>query len=186
MKNNKFSGLKNIVAVFLMFSIFVTTSMVVLAKPETQSLSAEITFSRNVQAGETSSVKLNGEEIASGRTFFSSGEISTPEKSSATINLGKLGYLTMEPNTILKIELSENKIGGIISTGNVQVFNNDGVAVNIETTGNASVKSAKQTGQGGAKGNVVVLSIIFAAIVGGALIYTLTNGDDDNVLSPVR
>lgn len=161
--------------------------MVVLAKPEVQPLSAEITFSDGVSTGENSSVKLNGESVVSGRTFFSGGLISTSEKSGATVNLGKLGYLTLAPNTVLNLQFSENNISGKVSAGSVEVFNNENVAVNLETAGNASVKSGKQT-QNNSSGGILIPSIIFAAIIGGVIIYTLTNDDDEDLptLSPVR
>lgn len=183
MIKNQFTGLRSVVAVCLLFSVFLTSSMVVLAKPGNQPLSAEITFSNNVQT-EDSSVKLNGESIVSGRTFFSGGSISTSANSGATVNLGKLGYLTLAPNTVLNLEFSENKIGGTVSAGNVDVFNSENVEVNLETAGNASVKSGKQSSNN--SNNVIVPAIIFAAIVGGVIIYTLTNGDNDASISTVR
>ncbi|HQU83647.1 MAG TPA: hypothetical protein PKY59_11000 [Pyrinomonadaceae bacterium] len=176
----KTSKLKNFVAFCLLLSVFLTSSMVVLAKSESQ-LSAEITFSDNVQASENSSVKLNGENIISGRTFFSGGVISTTEKSGATVSLGKMGYLTLAPNTVLNLQFSENSINGTVSAGSVEVFNSENVAVNIETAGNGVVKSKRRA----PSNSVLIPTIIFAAIVGGVLIYTLTNGDDD-VLSPTR
>lgn len=183
MIKNQFSGLRSVVAVCLLFSVFLTSSMVVLGKSEIQPLSAEITFSNNIQT-EDSSVKLNGESVVSGRTFFSGGLISTSEKSGATINLGKLGYLTLAPNTVLNLEFSENQIGGTVSAGNVDVFNTENVEVNLETAGNASVKSGRQSSNN--SGSVIVPALIFAAIVGGVLVYTLTNGDNDASISTVR
>lgn len=185
MIKNQFSGLRSVVAICLLFSVFLTSSMVVLAKSEVQPLSAEITFSNSIQI-ENSSVKLNGENIVSGRTFFSGGLISTTEKSGATVNLGKLGYLTLAPNTVLNLEFSENKISGTVSAGSVEVFNNENVEVNIETAGNASAKSGRQTQSN--SGSILIPTIIFAAIVGGVLVYTLTNDDDTPFpsLSPVR
>lgn len=186
MKIDTFSGLKNVVAVVLMVSIFLTSSMVVLAGTEAHTLSAEITFSDNLRAGENSPVKLNGEAVVSGRTFFSGGEISTSDKSDATISLGKLGSLKLAPNTTLNLEFAESRISGTVSAGSVEVFSGENVQVNIETVGSAAVKSAKQSGQGGPGGGVLIPVLIFAAIVGGVVIYTLTNDDDDGVVSPVR
>lgn len=183
MKNNKFRGVKNIVACFLLFSVFLTSSMVVLAGAENRQLSGEITFSAD-QAGDNA-VMLNGEGIVSGRTFFSTGLISTSEKTGATVNLGKLGYLTLAPNTILNLQLSENKIGGTVSAGKVRVFNSENVAVNIETVGNAAVKSGRQSDDDDDDNDVLIPTLVFAGIVGIAVIFVLTNGDDDGA-SPVR
>lgn len=180
---NKTSKLKNFVAFCLLLSVFLTSSMVVFAKSENQ-LSAEITFSDNIQASENSSVKLNGENVVSGRTFFSGGVISTNEKSGATINLGKLGYLTLAPGTVLNLQFSENSINGTVSAGSVEVFNSENVAVNIETAGSGAVKAKRRA----ANSSVIIPAIVFAAIVGGVIIYTFTNGDDTALptLSPTR
>lgn len=179
MKNHNRTSLKNIVTFCLLFSIFVSSSMIALAKSEVTPVGAEIVVGAN-----DNSVTLDGEKVISGRTFFSSGVIATSENS-ATVKLGKLGYLTLMPNTVVSLNFGENKIAGTISSGDVTVFNNAGVEVNMEKTADAAANSKAQTNNS-SKSSVVPLVLVFAGIVGVAAIYVLTKGDDDNVVSPVR
>lgn len=151
--------------------------MIALAKSEANPIGAEIVANAN-----DDSVTLNGEKVVSGRTFFSSGVVATAEKS-ATVKLGKLGYLTLMPNTVVSLNFGENKIAGTVSSGDVTVFNNAGVEVNMEKTSNASANKAQT---GASSRSIVPIVLVFAGIVGIAAIYVITNGDDDNVVSPVR
>lgn len=89
---------------------------------------------------------LNGENAISGRTFFSSATISTPESSSAIINLGKLGRVSMSPNSNLVLNLTETSISGDLSLGQVHVFNSEGVSVNIKTRDDVITNGANKAG----------------------------------------
>ena len=136
MKKNKTADwISNVAAFCLMVTVFVSTSMIALAKPG-NSLAGEIIVSGHNTNGSEPAVMLNGERVSSGRTFFESGVISTSETASATIKLGKLGYINLAPNSSLSLTFSENNISGTVLNGDVKVFNNEGVTVNIENAGN--------------------------------------------------
>ncbi len=205
--------LRNLVGLGLLVTLFVTSSMVTLAAPG-NALSGEITVSGSSIDGMQPSVSLNGEKALSGRTFFTSGTISTPEGNSATINLGKLGRITMSPNSSLSLNLAENSISGDLAAGQIRVLNNEGVAVNIRTNDNVVTNDANAgnftvdvtsgtTAAESEAGNVSMANgqpaaakmtrrqgwIVFgvvAAIVGGALIIYYGFIRDDDVVSPAR
>lgn len=130
----KASGLKRVTTLGLMLAVFISSTMFVLAAPDSKALAGEIIISGS---GEKSAVLLNGERTYSGRTFFSSGTIATPETSSAVVNLGKLGRINLAPNSNLSLSFAENQISGKLVSGQIKVFSNEGVSVNIETSDNA-------------------------------------------------
>jgi hypothetical protein len=143
MKNNNIvPRLRHIVSVWLMLAVFISSSMFVFAAPENKALAGEITFSG---VSDKSAVLLNGERAYSGRTFFSSGVIATPETNSALVNLGKLGRINIAPNSQLSLSFAENTISGKLSAGQITVFSNEGVAVNIETSDNVVNNNAAQS-----------------------------------------
>ena len=178
--------LRSSISFCLMLTIFFSSSMFALAKSENKSIAGEIIISgRNFNNGE-SSVTLNGENVFSGRTFFSSGIIAT-NNTAATVRLGKLGYLNLTPKSVLSLNFSEDNISGLLSAGEVEVFNADGVKVNIEKSENASVVSGNgQTTSTSTQNKFLVPLLIAAGVVTTIVIVALASGDDDDVISPVR
>ncbi len=94
---------------------------------------AEITVTGSRDGGERPFVLVNSERALNGRTFFSGGTISTTGTSSAILNLGRLGSVTLSPSSSLTLSFSDGRIAGQLSDGNATVFNTDGVAVQIDT-----------------------------------------------------
>lgn len=195
MTKNYTNLLRNIAVACLALVIFTTSSMVALAGTKDKSLMGEITVSGQNANGSAPFVLLNGEQVLTGRTFFSNGTISTPEAVTSTVSLGKLGYITLSPKTTLTLSFDEKSISGKLSAGQAQVFNAEGVTVNIENldNANASVLPARQDDDdddgifGVGKGAIIPV-LVFAGIVTTAVIIVVTNDDDDNnvVVSPVR
>jgi len=185
-KNNRAAGLRNVVAFCLMVTVFVSTSMIAFAKPGT-SPAGEIIVSGHNTNGVEPTVMLNGERAYSGRTFFNAGEITTSENATATVKLGKLGYLNLAPNSVLTLDFTENTISGRLTAGDVKVFNSEGVAVNIENAlTNLPVKPA-QDDDDDDDDDMWIPILIFGGIVGAAVVYVVTNsGDDGSVVSPAR
>ncbi|HEX9959885.1 MAG TPA: hypothetical protein VGB00_03075 [Pyrinomonadaceae bacterium] len=144
-------------------------------------------------SGENSAVTLNGERAYSGRTFFSSGVIATPETGSAVVNLGKLGRINVAPNSLLSLSFTPNSISGKLSSGQIKVFSSEGVSVNIETSDNVVTNDANQSGvftvnvQSGATQAVAESgSITLKNGVPPTPQQTPTDDDDDNsILVPV-
>jgi hypothetical protein len=186
MKNKKTTVFRNLAAFCLMLAVILSSSMITLAKTD-KSLAGEIIVSGRTLDGNEPFVLLNGEKAFTGRTFFSSGLITTSETATATIRLGKLGHLTLTPNSSLSLSFSENRISGTLISGNVEVFNSEGVEVNIEKTENSAVNTKKQTQSSGImNSNLFIPVAIFLAVVATAVIYSVTNGGDDNNVSPTR
>ncbi|MGC2237230.1 MAG: hypothetical protein WA584_13780 [Pyrinomonadaceae bacterium] len=181
-KNNTAAWIRNIAAFCLMVTVFVSTSMIALAKPG-NSLAGEIIVSGHKTNGVEPAVMLNGERISSGRTFFESGVISTSETASATIKLGKLGYINLTPDSSISLTFSENNISGTILSGDASVFNNEGVTVNIENAKNNAANNQQTTGK---KKSILLPILIFGAIVGVAAAFVLTNDNDEGIISGTR
>ncbi|MCA1622453.1 MAG: hypothetical protein LC778_01400 [Acidobacteria bacterium] len=146
MKNNNTVWLRNIVAFCLTLAVFITSSMVTLAAPEKKSLMGELTVSGHDVNGEDAFVILNGERALSGRTFFSDSTVSTSENTTTTVKLGKLGFINLSPNSTLSLSFTENNISGNLSAGQIKVFNNEGVDVNIQTADGSVASDKAETG----------------------------------------
>ena len=131
-KFNNANILRNLMSLCLMFAVFAATSVISFAAPEQKAQMGEITVSGQNADGNGAFVLLNGERAFSGRTFISSGTIVT-EDSSATVRLGKLGYVSVMPHSVLSLNFDADSISANLSDGNVKVINNKGVAVNIKT-----------------------------------------------------
>jgi translation initiation factor 6 (eIF-6) len=175
MKNNKAVKLHSRFAAFcLVLSIFATSTMFALAAGN---VAGEIIVSGH---GDKASVTLNGEKAFSGRTFFSSGVIATTENS-AIINLGKLGRVSMSPNSTLSLNFTENTISGEVLSGTVKVLNNEGVTVDVK-----NLDKEDQSSSAAKKGAGFWVPVaILAGAVGAAILFVTLNRDDD-VTSPAR
>ncbi len=197
--------IRNITAACLAMVIFISSSMVALAAtPENKSLMGEITVSGQTINGNAPSVMLNGEPVMTGRTFFSAGTIATPENVNSTVRIGKLGYVTLTPNTNLRLSFDENTISGTLSAGQITVSNAEGVNVRIQTntglvtnesnlasnfTVNAEKAARQDDDDDDADGNSALGPIlVFSGIVAAVVIIVLVNRDDDEdrPISPVR
>ena len=190
MKHNSLSWLRNIVAFCLVLTVFAGSTLTAFAKSGNKFIAGELTITGQTINGLEPSVSLDGEKSVSGRTVFSGSQITTSENATATVRLGNLGHLTVSPNSILNLNFDENSISGVISAGDVQVFNNQGVNVNIEKTGNANVNlnKAQDDDDDDDDGSLIVPLLVFAGIVTGTIIYVATKGDSGAtvVVSPVR
>lgn len=172
MKKINAVNLRSRIAAFcLVLSIFATSTMFVLAAGN---VAGEI-----IVSGDKATVTLNGEQVFSGRTFFSSGVIATSDNS-AVINLGKLGRISMSPNSILSLNFTENSISGEVTAGQVKVLNNEGVTVDVK--GLNEDQSSSSQGTNKKAGYWVPLAILGGA-VGAAILFVTLNRNDD-VTSP--
>ncbi len=145
-KNTNAAWLRHALTFCLMLAVFSTYIMTASAMPDNKSLMGELIVSGHNVNGSGGSATINGEAAFSGRTFFSSGVIATAENTSATIKLGKLGFINLTPNSNLSLNFSENKISGTLSAGQIKVFNNEGVEVNIQTPDSLISNEAQQKG----------------------------------------
>ena len=168
-KNYRSLWLRSLTGLSLVITLFISSSMVVLAAPG-NSLAGEIIVSGQNVNGMEPSVSLNGENAITGRTFFSSAKIETPENISVTINLGKLGRVSLSPDSSLNLVLTENGISGELNSGKMQLFNSPGVSVNIRTNNDLVTNDASQAGDvtvDATSGSTVATSEIGEAFVNG-------------------
>jgi phage baseplate assembly protein gpV len=124
------------IAACVAVAILSVYSMVVLASPAAKAPSGELTVSGQVT--------VNGEAVVSGGTLFSDSVITTAEKSTAFVNLSKLGRVELSPNSSLKLSFTENGITGLLDSGSAQVSTLAGVSVNFTTKDGAVVVDGNQ------------------------------------------
>jgi len=113
------------IAACVAVAILSVYSMVVLASPAAKAPSAELTISGQVT--------VNGESMVSGGTVFSDSVITTAEKSSATVNLSKLGRVNLSPTSNMKLSFTDKSIMGMLDSGTAHVSTLAGTAVNFTT-----------------------------------------------------
>ncbi|MGI9068477.1 MAG: hypothetical protein ACR2HX_18990 [Pyrinomonadaceae bacterium] len=111
-------------------------SMIVLASPAAKAPSGELSVLGHVT--------INGETVVSG-TVFSDSLIATAEKSSATVNLSKLGRVELAPNSGLKLSFTEKTVMGLLESGSANVSTLAGNSVNFTTTDGMVVVDGSQT-----------------------------------------
>lgn len=186
MKNYRNFRLRSFGVFCLIAAVFISSAMTALARTGNSSFAGELIISGHTLNNIEPSVLLDGENALSGRTIFSGSVITTSENATATVKLGKLGYLTLSPNSVLNLNFDKNTISGTLSAGDVQVFNSENVKVNIEKAGNAAANSS-QAQTTTSKNSYIAPLLVFAGIVTTAVVYVLTNNDDDAIfVSPVR
>lgn len=166
----------------LMAAILAAYSMVALASNER--IAGELLIS-----GKNSNVKVNGETAQSGRSIFSASTISTPENTSAIINLGKIGKIELAPNTTANISFNDKGINGDLLSGKITVLGAT-QAVNIKTTEGKTVNlnagesvtagKAQQDDDDDDDKAGAVAWWVWAAIFGGAVAGVVIAATSDN------
>jgi len=111
-------------------------SMVVLASPAAKAPSGELSVSGQVT--------VNGENVVSG-TVFSDSLIATAGKSSATVNLSKLGRVELAPNSGLKLSFTEKALSGLLESGSASVSTLAGNSVSFTTKDGMVVADGSQS-----------------------------------------
>lgn len=180
----------------LMIAMLATYSMVALAN--TGKATGELVVNgSNV-------VTVNGEAAKSGRTIFTSSTVSTPENTSAIINLGSIGQIEMAPSTALTVSFDDKSASLDLTSGSVTVLRS-ATSVNVNTGGtnyalNAGETASSQAGKSAKKDDddddKAVAWWPFALIFGGAavgIIWAASRGGNDvslgggtTVVSPNR
>ncbi len=117
----------------LIVALYVTYSMVAFAS--TDKLAGEL-----IVSGKTT-VTVNGETAQTGRSIFSTSTITTPENTTATINLGRTGKVELAPNSSMTVNFDQNSISGNLTAGSVTVIGSADTTSAI-TTVNGTVNSA--------------------------------------------
>lgn len=181
----------------LSVAILATYSMVALAN------SGKVAGELLTTGQNASSVTVNGETAKAGRSIFSSSTIITPENANAVINLGKLGKISLAPNSTATLTFDEKGISSDLAAGKLTVLGAAN-AVSVKTLdGTTLLLNAGETATANGRaqddddddddGGMAWWG--FAAIFGGAaavILWTATRdgnadfGGNGTVVSPVR
>jgi len=124
------------IAVCVAVAVLSVYSMVVLASPASKAPAGELSVSGQVT--------INGEKVISG-TVFSDSSITTAEKSSATVNLSKLGRVELAPSSGLKLSFTEKSVSGMLENGSANVSTLAGNSVSFATKDGTVVVDGSQT-----------------------------------------
>jgi hypothetical protein len=169
----------NVVAIVVAFTMLITTTGA-MNNPLTPQ---EIMGTLRISGDQT--VNVNGSQVGNGGTITSGSQITTPANSGATIDLGNLGSVQVDPGTTFQITYSANSINVTVTSGNVVVSTQAGVVGNITlangqtlTTGSAGGTSISTTGAqtagaiGGAGGGAggAAATIAGVSIFGGLVV----------------
>ena len=144
-------------------------------------------------------ITVNGASAASGANLLTGATIETPAGVGATINLGSLGELEIEPGSELTLEFDHN--GNVVKVnlrrGCTRLRTNDNVNGEIATPDGKTTKSDSQrraavcfaiaaASDGGGLGTGAWTAIILGGA--GAIITAiiLTRDDEDPIISPSR
>lgn len=144
------------IAALVAVAVFSVYSMVVLASPSAKAPSGELSI--------VGQVTLNGETVVYGGTVFSDNVITTAEKSSAIVNLSKLGRVELLPGSNLKLSFSDKSIAGLLENGSAHLSTLAGTSVNFTTTDGVVVIDGSQA------------TSVTVAVVEGVTSLTTTSG----------
>jgi hypothetical protein len=81
----------------------------------------------------TGAVTLNGTSVSSGIAVFNNSQVKTSRGSSATVNLGKLGRIKLEPESEMVLQFDNGLIGGNQIAGLTAISANKGIKSKIST-----------------------------------------------------
>ena len=123
------------IAVSVAVAVLSVYSMVALASPAAKAPAGELSVSGQVT--------INGEKVISG-TVFSDSSITTAEKSSATVNLSKLGRVELAPNSGLTLSFTEKSVSGLLENGSANVSTLAGNSVSLATKDGTVVVDGSQ------------------------------------------
>ncbi len=89
-------------------------------------------------------VSVNGQPTVSNSTITSGNTIVTGANSTATVNLGKSGWVELLPDTNFTLKFSNNSIVGTLNSGKVRILNSAGIATSVATRNATVVADAGQ------------------------------------------
>lgn len=81
----------------------------------------------------TGAVTMNGTAVTSGMTVFNNSQVKTARSSSATVNLGKLGRIKLEPESEMVLQFDNSLIGGNQLAGLAAISANKGIRSKVTT-----------------------------------------------------
>lgn len=143
-------------------------------------------------------ITINGASAVTGANLVTGAVIETPASVGATIDLGSLGELEIDPNTQLTLDFDHNAntVKANLKRGCLRLRTKDKVNGEIETADGVKTKSdskkrtavcylvAASTSNDGLSGGAI--AAIIAAIGGGAAVVIWALTKDDDVVSPAK
>ncbi len=81
----------------------------------------------------TGAVTMNGTAVTSGMTVFNNSQVKTARGGSATVNLGKLGRIKLEPESEMVLQFANGLIGGNQLAGLTAISANKGIRSKVTT-----------------------------------------------------
>jgi ferric-dicitrate binding protein FerR (iron transport regulator) len=139
---------------------------------------------------ENQTALVNGTNATSGTTIFSGAQLQTSDGVAATVQLGTLGRLAIDPNTQLSLTFDKGYIDVHVSAGNAVLTANAGVNGTLTTpegkklATNASATSTSTVGKRAAGkyfggGDHLLGFVITAAVVTIAIIVIASDNNDN-------
>ena len=188
------------VALLLAFAVL---QVYVLVTPARANAAATPTISTNTAPvgpsfgqllmSENQSALVNGTSATTGTTIFSGAQLQTPAGAAAVVNLGQIGKLTIDPNTLLSLTFDKQSVEVEVRAGNAVLTTNAGVVGTLTTAegqklmttaaANSTVgKKAAAKPLGG--GDHLLGFVITVVVVGIALIALAVDDDNDSPSRP--
>ena len=133
----------SVIALFLVATVSLFYVQTTLAGPVTGAKSATVS-GKLITSGDQP-ILLNGNQASTGATVLSGTQITTSEKSSASVQLGALGSLDIAANTDLNVVFNEKSVAVSLNSGYVTLTTNEGVSGTITTSEGATVKTDPTT-----------------------------------------
>ena len=124
------------IAALVAVAILSVYSMVVLASPAAKAPSGELSIAGHVT--------VNGENAVTGGTIFSDSIVTTAEKSTATVNLSKVGRVQLAPASNSKLSFTEKTVNGLLEAGTAHISTLAGISVNFTTKDGVVVVDGSQ------------------------------------------
>lgn len=181
------------VSACVLFTVFTMSSMVTLAVPGPSA--AELTVTGRSVNGESPTVQVNGEIARSGRSIFSSSNVSTPENSKAVISIGKLARLELDTSSTMDLvfddasvdaELTSGRLTVLGSTGTVRVRTIDGKITSLKTGESVDASGQSQRARQTGNSDDWWIWLLIAGGAAAAVIIAVSQSNSNNVVSPNR
>lgn len=151
---------------------------------------ASMLFGQLLMSGEQSAL-INGTKATSGTTIFSGAQLQTPAGVAATVQLGTLGRLAIDPDTLLSLTFDKDYIDVQVTAGNAVLTTNAGVKGTLATPNGEKLSTNAATtstvGSGAARrraGGNALGFILTAALVTVAIIAVVVDDDNNDNISP--
>jgi hypothetical protein len=176
------------VALLLVFAVLQFCILITPAKASATTNTTSTNTPSSVRFGqllmsENQSALVNGTSATTGTTIFSGTQLQTPDGVGATVSLGALGRISVDPNTLLTLTFDKENVDVNVSAGNAVLTTTDGVKGTLTTAEGMKLatNSANPTAGGRARrlSKKAAGAIIFAGVVAVALIVVVALDDDD-------